>query len=81
MADENLYDLDPLMIEGNLEDWVMSKCEDWRDHYESTTSRSLMSTTDSGVASGIQQTRCVIQKDHVLSHPPYSKPLNLTLQN
>ena len=35
MADENLYDLDPLMIEGNLEDWVMSKCEDWRDHYES----------------------------------------------
>jgi hypothetical protein len=35
MADENLYDLDPLMIEGNLEDWVMAKCEDWRDHYES----------------------------------------------
>ena len=35
MADENLYDLDPLMIEGNLEDWVMSKCEDWRDHFES----------------------------------------------
>jgi hypothetical protein len=35
MADENLYDLDPLMIEGNLEDWVMNKCEDWRDHYES----------------------------------------------
>ena len=35
MADENLYDLDPLMIEGNLEDWVMDKCEDWRDHYES----------------------------------------------
>jgi len=35
MADENLYDLDPLMIEGNLEEWVMSKCEDWRDHFES----------------------------------------------
>jgi hypothetical protein len=35
MADENLYDLDPLMIEGNLEDWVMTKCEDWRDHFES----------------------------------------------
>ena len=35
MADENLYDLDPLMIEGNLEDWVMAKCEDWRDHFES----------------------------------------------
>ena len=35
MADENLYDLDPLMIEGNLEDWVMDKCEDWRDHFES----------------------------------------------
>jgi hypothetical protein len=35
MAKENLYDLDPLMIEGNLEDWVMDKCEDWRDHFES----------------------------------------------
>ena len=35
MAKENLYDLDPLMIEGNLEDWVMAKCEDWRDHFES----------------------------------------------
>ena len=35
MAEENLYDLDPLMIEGNLEDWVMDKCEDWRDHFES----------------------------------------------
>jgi hypothetical protein len=30
-----LYEQDPLMIEESLEEWVISKCEDWRDHYES----------------------------------------------
>ena len=29
------YEQDPLMIQEALEDWVMNKCEDWRDHYES----------------------------------------------
>jgi len=35
MADAELYSPDPLMIEEALEDWVMTKCENWRDHYES----------------------------------------------
>jgi hypothetical protein len=30
-----LYETDPLLIEESLEDWVMTKCENWRDHYES----------------------------------------------
>jgi len=30
-----LYETDPLMIEESIEDWVITKCEDWRDHYES----------------------------------------------
>ena len=30
-----LYENDPLMIQESLEDWVMTKCDDWRDHYES----------------------------------------------
>ena len=30
-----LYEADPLMIEESLEDWVVTKCEDWRDYYES----------------------------------------------
>ena len=30
-----LYEADPLMIEESLEDWVITKCEDWRDYYES----------------------------------------------
>ncbi len=34
MADEILSQ-DPLMIEESLEEWVMTKCENWRDHYES----------------------------------------------
>jgi len=30
-----LYEQDPLMIQESLEDWVITKCEDWRDNYES----------------------------------------------
>lgn len=32
---EDIYSPDPLMMEESLEDWVMTKCENWRDHYES----------------------------------------------
>jgi hypothetical protein len=32
---EEIYSQDPLMIEESLEEWVMTKCENWRDHYES----------------------------------------------
>ncbi len=31
----NDYSPDPLMAEQSIESWVMSKCEDWRDYYES----------------------------------------------
>jgi hypothetical protein len=34
MADD-IYEPDPLMIEESLAGWVMTKCEDWRDYYES----------------------------------------------
>ena len=30
-----LYETDPLMVEETIEDWVITKCEDWRDYYES----------------------------------------------
>lgn len=30
-----LYEQDPLMIQESLEDWVINKCENWRDNYES----------------------------------------------
>ena len=33
-----LYEADPLMAEESIEDWVITKCEDWRDHYESNYS-------------------------------------------
>ena len=32
---EDILSPDPLMIEESLEEWVMTKCENWRDHYES----------------------------------------------
>jgi len=32
---EEIYSPDPLMAEQSIESWVMSKCEDWRDYYES----------------------------------------------
>jgi hypothetical protein len=31
----DLYEQDPLMIQESIEEWVMTKCEDWRDYYES----------------------------------------------
>ena len=31
----DLYEEDPLMIQETVEDWVINKCEDWRDYYES----------------------------------------------
>ena len=30
-----IYEQDPLMVEEAIEDWVITKCEDWRDYYES----------------------------------------------
>ena len=33
--EDKLYSPDPLMIQESLEDWVMTKCEDWRDSYQS----------------------------------------------
>ena len=32
---EEIYSADPLMIQESLEEWVITKCENWRDHYES----------------------------------------------
>lgn len=34
----DLYETDPLLIEESIEDWVITKCEDWRDNYESNYS-------------------------------------------
>jgi hypothetical protein len=34
MADE-ILNPDPLMIQESLEEWVITKCENWRDNYES----------------------------------------------
>jgi hypothetical protein len=31
----DLYEQDPLMVQETIEDWVITKCEDWRDYYES----------------------------------------------
>ena len=30
-----LYEQDPLLVEQTIEEWVITKCEDWRDYYES----------------------------------------------
>ena len=37
----DFYDVDPLMAEQSIEEWVMSKCENWRDHYESNYSEQF----------------------------------------
>ena len=33
-----LYEADPLLIEQSIESWVITKCDDWRNHYESNYS-------------------------------------------
>ena len=33
--EDNIYSPDPLLVQESLEDWVMNKCEDWRDNYQS----------------------------------------------
>jgi hypothetical protein len=33
-----LFETSPLMIEESIEDWVITKCEDWRENYESNYS-------------------------------------------
>jgi hypothetical protein len=35
MADDYFYSPDPLMIEETLEGWVIQKCQNWRDYFES----------------------------------------------
>jgi len=35
MADAEILSPDPLMMEESIEEWVITKCENWRDHYES----------------------------------------------
>ena len=35
MADVELFSPDVLLIEESLEEWVITKCENWRDHFES----------------------------------------------
>ena len=32
---DDFYSPDPLMMEQSLESWVITKCEDWRDNYQS----------------------------------------------
>ena len=32
---DEIYEQDPLMVEQSVEDWVITKCENWRDYYES----------------------------------------------
>lgn len=39
MKDYNEGELDPLMIEESLSEWVMHKCDTWRDHYEANYSQ------------------------------------------
>ncbi len=40
MAEED-YSPDPLLIQQSLEEWVITKCENWRDYYESNYEESF----------------------------------------
>lgn len=38
---EEIYSPDPLMAQQSLEEWVITKCENWRDYYESNYEESF----------------------------------------
>jgi hypothetical protein len=38
---EEIYSPDPLLIQESLSEWVMTKCENWRDYYESNYEESF----------------------------------------
>ena len=37
MKDYNEGELNVSMIDESLSDWVITKCDNWRDHYEALT--------------------------------------------
>ena len=38
---EEIYSPDPMLIQESLAEWVMTKCENWRDYYESNYEESF----------------------------------------
>jgi hypothetical protein len=38
---EEIYSPDPMLIQESLTEWVMTKCESWRDYYESNYEESF----------------------------------------
>jgi hypothetical protein len=65
-------DNDVLSSDEHLENWVMAKCDSWRDHYESNYS-DLKNSTVYGVESGQQRTWNAKVSVHVSSHLHYSR--------
>ena len=68
-----IFEQDPLMIEESLEDWVITKCEDWRDHYESNYEARFDEYYRLWRASGTLLTPTELRKDPELSHLRCSK--------
>ncbi|BCV05393.1 MAG: hypothetical protein CM15mV106_050 [uncultured marine virus] len=78
---DEIYEQDPLVMEQSVEDWVMVKCENWRDYYESNYEVALKNTIGFGVAFGILLIASVGVSVAVLSLLLYSKLLNPMLPN
>ena len=73
----DLYEQDPLLVEQTIEEWVVTKCEDWRDYYESNMKRVLKSITDFGEEYGILLIASVSLSVVVSSLLHFSRPLSL----
>ena len=69
-----LYEVDPLMIEQSIESWVITKCDDWRDHYESNYSYRFEEYSGFGAASGILLTVQGLQSVQGSYPLPYNRP-------
>ena len=54
-----IYEEDPIVIEQSIEGWVITKCEDWRDYYESNYEQRFEEYYNYGVVNGILLTASV----------------------
>ena len=66
-------DNDVLSSDEHLENWVMAKCDSWRDHYESNYAERFEEFYLYGVESGQQRTWNAKVSVHVSFHLHYSR--------
>ena len=81
MADEKIFEHEfdgEVSYEGVLADWIITKCQDWREHYESNYSEKHEEYYRLFRTSGAQKTASGRVSDLSSSPPRWRRPSSLT---